>query len=94
MATHSFSCLENPVDREAWWAADHGGHKELDITEATEHSTAQAQLWVLISLCLLTIGTNFEMGSILYLFPKCILFLSIKTENAFPELKIQLHFIS
>ena len=42
MATHSFSCLENPVDREAWWAADHGGHKELVITEATEHSTAQA----------------------------------------------------
>ena len=40
-----YSCLENPMDREAWWAAVHGfqrvGHnqgsplspKELDMTE-------------------------------------------------------------
>ena len=26
------SCLENPMDRGAWWAAVYGGHKELDIT--------------------------------------------------------------
>ena len=28
-----YSCLENPVDREAWWAAVHGVAKELDMTE-------------------------------------------------------------
>ena len=24
MATHSSSCLENPMDRGAWWATVHG----------------------------------------------------------------------
>ena len=23
-----YSCLENPMDRGAWWAIVHGGHKE------------------------------------------------------------------
>ena len=27
-----YSCLENPVDRGAWWAAVHGVTKELDMT--------------------------------------------------------------
>ena len=27
------SCLGNGMDRGAWWATVHGGHKELDITE-------------------------------------------------------------
>ena len=27
------SCLENPMDRGAWWATVHGGPKELDMTE-------------------------------------------------------------
>ena len=26
------SCLGNPMDRGAWWATVHGGHKELDTT--------------------------------------------------------------
>ena len=40
MAIHSiqYSCLENPMDRGAWWAAVLGGHKESDTNEATEHS--------------------------------------------------------
>ena len=27
-----YSCLENLMDRGAWWATVHGGHKELDTT--------------------------------------------------------------
>ena len=27
--------LENPMDRGAWWATTHGGHKESDSTEMT-----------------------------------------------------------
>ena len=30
-----YSCLENPMDRAAWWATDLRGHKEFDTTEAT-----------------------------------------------------------
>ena len=28
-----YSCLGNPMDREAWWATIHGVAKELDTTE-------------------------------------------------------------
>ena len=28
-----YSCLENPMDRGAWWATVHGVAKELDMTE-------------------------------------------------------------
>ena len=38
-----YSCLENPMDRGAWWAAAHG-FAELDTTEATEHSTSPVSL--------------------------------------------------
>ena len=38
MATHS--CQENLVDREAWWATVHGGHKESDVTQHTPHLIA------------------------------------------------------
>ena len=30
-----YSCLENPVDKGAWWAACPWGHTESDTTEAT-----------------------------------------------------------
>ena len=30
-----YSCLENPMDRGAWWAIVHGATKESDTTEAT-----------------------------------------------------------
>ena len=30
-----YSCLENPMDRGAWWATVYGGHKESDMTEGT-----------------------------------------------------------
>ena len=35
MATHSSSCLENPRDGGAWWAAVYGVATESDTTEAT-----------------------------------------------------------
>ena len=28
-----YSCLENPMDKGAWWTTVHEGHKELDMTE-------------------------------------------------------------
>ena len=28
-----YSCLENPMDRGAWWATVHGGCRESDTTE-------------------------------------------------------------
>ena len=28
-----YSCQDNPMDRKAWWATDHGVTKELDTTE-------------------------------------------------------------
>ena len=28
-----YSCLENSMDRGAWWVAVHGGHKEADMAE-------------------------------------------------------------
>ena len=37
-----YSCLENPMDREAWRATDHEV-TESDTTEATEH----AYIWFL-----------------------------------------------
>ena len=30
-----YSCLGNPLDREAWWATVHGVAKELDMIEHT-----------------------------------------------------------
>ena len=30
-----YSCLENPIDRGAWWATGHRVTEELDMTEAT-----------------------------------------------------------
>ena len=33
-----YSCLENPMDRGAWRATVHRGHKESDMTEATQHA--------------------------------------------------------
>ena len=36
-----YSCLENPMDREAWQATVHGGHKESDTTERLSLSHSQ-----------------------------------------------------
>ena len=37
--TLHYSCLENPMDREAWWAAySPKGRPELDATGAAQHA--------------------------------------------------------
>ena len=33
-----YSCVENPMDREAWWATDHAVTKELDTTQLLNHN--------------------------------------------------------
>ena len=38
-----YSCLENPMDRGAWWATVHGVVKELDTTEQLNNNS-QAQV--------------------------------------------------
>ena len=39
------SCLENPMDRGAWWAIIHGVVKELDMTErAHTHTHTHTQI--------------------------------------------------
>ena len=32
-----YSCLENPMDRGAWWTTIHGVAKKLDTTEVVRH---------------------------------------------------------
>ena len=40
------SCLENPMDRGAWWAVVHGVTKELDTTEQlSTHILGNARTW-------------------------------------------------
>ena len=40
-----YSCLENPMDRGAWFATHHPqGCKELDVTDATWHTCVQILL--------------------------------------------------
>ena len=48
MATHQCSCLENPRDRGAWWAAHLWGRTVLDTTEVTQQ---QQQPQVRIPFC-------------------------------------------
>ena len=40
-----YSCLENPMDRGAWWATVHR-LAESDTTEATEHAHARTHTHV------------------------------------------------
>ena len=43
-----YSCLENPMDRGTRWATVHS--KESDMTEVTQHGTAQAYVYLFITL--------------------------------------------
>ena len=42
-----YSCLENPIDREAWWATVHRV-AESDTTEVTQHT----HTYIIESLCI------------------------------------------
>ena len=42
------SCLENPMNRGAWWAAVQGGHKESDTTKTTYHTHMQKVQWFIL----------------------------------------------
>ena len=33
-----YSCMDNPMDKRAWWDTVHGGHKESDTTEGLTFS--------------------------------------------------------
>ena len=39
------SCLENPMDRGAWWTTVHGDCKESDTTEWLSHTHTQIPRW-------------------------------------------------
>ena len=46
-----YSCLENSINRGAWWATVHGGHKESDMTErartrAHTHTHTHIHSWL------------------------------------------------
>ena len=48
-----FSCLENPVDRGAWWATLHRvakSCKESDTTEVTEHTVLKFLFLILVKI--------------------------------------------
>ena len=40
-----YSCLGNPMDREAWWATVHEVAKELDITKPVNNDNKVAHLF-------------------------------------------------
>ena len=46
-----YSCLENPIDRGAWWVTIHEGRKELDMTEVTKHAQGLTNVILLIIFC-------------------------------------------
>ena len=37
-----YSCLENPIDREAWWATVHGVERESDTTYQLNHNVGRS----------------------------------------------------
>ena len=45
-----YSCLENPMDRGAWWATVHGGRKELDKTEWAQTSLVLRERQIKITM--------------------------------------------
>ena len=44
-----YVCMENPVDRGAWWAPIHGGAKSQDTTERLTHKIDEEHYVLLAS---------------------------------------------
>ena len=40
-----YSCLENPMDRGAWWAAVHAVTRSQDTAEHNHHLTSMHDYW-------------------------------------------------
>ena len=54
-----YSCLENPVDRGAWWATVHGTAKEKDVTSQMSSHMQVILIWILL---MNIIQTNFKVS--------------------------------
>ena len=53
-----YSCLENSIDRRAWQATVHGGHKESDTTEQQEQDRKSVPGVEVFNFQLLSLVTN------------------------------------
>ena len=65
-----YSCLENPMDREAWWATVHGVAKELDMTQQLNNSNTC--VCITDSLCCTeeTLKSHYTSIKMLFKIPK------------------------
>ena len=54
-----YSCLENPMDRGAWWATVHGIAKEWDTTSRLSSRVQVILIWILL---MNVIQTNFKVS--------------------------------
>ena len=46
-----YSCLENPMDRRAWWATVYRINKESNTIEATEHTRKDREKRIFTHCC-------------------------------------------
>ena len=57
-----YSCLENPMDRGAWWAAVHGVEKESDtVKQLSMHIHSNIHIYIMyiyIYLCINSLGNH------------------------------------
>ena len=60
MATHSFSCLENPMDGGAWWATVHGVTKSQ--TQLSDFTITIFLNLVAAHLCFVKPQVSFPLG--------------------------------
>ena len=65
-----YSCLENSMDRGAWWASVSGGHKESDMTEHAHthnallilYNPSSLQTLPSLTVCRVNISTRLTLG--------------------------------
>ena len=78
------SCLENPRDREAWWAAVYGAAQSwTQLKRLSSSSSSRGWNTVLIDLCILSASTKVP----------CIIKVYLRSRTLFPmEGKSKIHF--